>query len=405
MTTLGIVEDVSRTLYRDDVNHINVYPLDEKIELLRIEDRYSRYTGNFAHLASEYYARMPERDALNMLEKTLNIDLKLDSLTRIGEAVAKPYLPKLYDEADELLPASMNGPGFLEQRIQEIDASPDRDAIILKALEENIEGVERKRAESDLTVTYVESDGTGVSGLPRELSGKGKSGGPAKTFEAKIGVLFNQGFDPNGLPLLDNKRIYRLPNSTQYMGTTEKIGQFTPQLACFTIRNGIDCADQIVFLSDGATWLEKLREKLYPYSIGIVDLYHARQHLLRIVNMLGLNINHKRIAFHEECSHLLDLGDIDRLVTLISTKINKSNRADVEKELAYFTNNKHKMRYGLFRAAGLFVGSGVVEAACKIIVENRLNGSGMRWSKKHAANVIALRCAIYSGRFGAAVAA
>jgi hypothetical protein len=62
------------------------------------------------------------------------------------------------------------------------------------------------------------------------------------------------------------------------------------------------------------------------------------------------------------------------------------------------------MRYGLFHAVGLFVGSGVVEAGCKTSVENRLNRSGMRWSKKNAANVIALRCAIYSGSFDSAAA-
>jgi len=54
-----------------------------------------------------------------------------------------------------------------------------------------------------------------------------------------------------------------------------------------------------------------------------------------------------------------------------------------------------------FRAAGLFIGSGVIEAGCKTIVENRLNRSGMRWTKRNAANVIALRCAIYSGIYDA----
>jgi hypothetical protein len=141
--------------------------LDEKIELLEIGGKHSRYTGNFAHLTAEYYARMPERDALDMLRKTLNIELEQDSLTRIGAAVAQPYLPKLYVEpegSEEILHA--NEPGFIENRIQVIDSSPDRDSIILKALEEGVTGIERKRAETDQTVAYVQADGTGVSGLP-----------------------------------------------------------------------------------------------------------------------------------------------------------------------------------------------------------------------------------------------
>jgi len=407
MTTLGVIEDVGRTRYLDEVENTNVYPLDEKIELLEIEGRYSRYTGNFARLAAEFYARMPERDTLALLERTLNIELKLDSLTNIGAAVAKPYLPELCDEAESeaaLQQTTRNGPGFIEKRIQEIDASPDRDAIILKALEKGVEGSERQRMESDLTVTYVEPDGTGVSGLPRELSDKGKGGGPAKTFEAKIGVIFKQSFDPDGVPLIKNGGVFREPDSTKYIGTIEKVAQFIMMLAAFARTRGVYCSDQIVFLSDGAIWLEKLRVKLFPNSIGIVDLYHASQHLHKLVDSFWFYNRRIRDAYYEECSHLLEIGEIDQMITLISRKITKYNREAIEKQLAYFSGNKEKMRYGLFRAAGLFIGSGVVEAACKTLVENRLNGSGMRWSKKNAANVIALRSAIYSGSYDFAAA-
>jgi hypothetical protein len=400
MTALGVIEGVGRTLYYDEIERISAYPLDEKIELLKIGGQYSRYTGNFAHLSAEYYARMPERDALDMLRKTLNIELEQNSLTSIGAAIAQPYLPELYVEpegSEEILNA--NGSGFIENRIQEIDSSPDRDSIILKALEEGVTGTERKRVKTDQIVAYVQADGTGVSGLPRELSPQGKNGGPAKTFEAKIGVMFNQSFDSDGLPLLDNERIYREPGSTKYMGTVEKVTQFTAMLSAFVIMFGIGFVGQIVFISDGAVWLEKLRLKLFPYSIGIIDLFHARQHLHKLVDSLRFYKKHTQDAFYNECSHLLDLGDIDSLVAHVSQKVNDSNRDDIDKQLSYFTGNKEKMRYGLFRAAGLFIGSGVVESSCKTIVENRLNGSGMRWTKKNAANVIALRSAIYSGRY------
>jgi hypothetical protein len=343
---------------------------------------------------------MPERDALDMLRKTLYIELEQDSLTSIGAAVAQAHLPELYVEpegSEEMLLAG--GPVFIENRIQEIDSSPERDSIILKALEDGVEGTARKRVETDRVVAYVEADGTGVSGLPRELSTQGKNGGPAKTFEAKIGVVFNQSFDSDGLPLLDKDRIYREPSSTKYMGTVEKVTQFTAMLRAFVVMFGIGFADQIVFISDGAVWLEKLRLKLFPNSIGIIDLFHARQHLHKLVDSLRFYKKQTKAAFYDECFHLLDLGDIDNLVALVSQKVTDSNREDIEKQLVYFTGNKEKMRYGLFRAAGLFIGSGVVESACKTIVESSLNGSGMRWTKKNAANVIALRSAIYSGRY------
>ena len=402
MTTLGLVEVTERTLYRDEAEHADVYPLDEKMGLLRIGGRYSRYTGNFGHLAGGYYARLPERDVLTLLKGTLGIELEKDSLAAIGGAVAQPYLPPRYDEEAEnreIPEAPVRGSGFIERRIQEIDASPDREAIIAKALEDGAAGVECERTASDKSAAYVLADGTGISGLPKELSDKGKNGGPAKTFEAKIGASFTQSFDSNDLPLLQKGSIFRNPGSTRYMGTVEKIAQFTPQMEEFARTNGIADASQIVFLSDGALWLEGLRMKLFPGSIGIVDFYHASQHLYKLIDSLLFYSKKKKASFTDKCYRLLELGDIDQLAELIGQKAVGSNKDSVDKQLAYFTGNRDKMRYGLFRAAGLFIGSGVIEAACKTIVENRLNGSGMRWSKKNAANVIALRCEIYSGRY------
>jgi hypothetical protein len=285
-----------------------------------------------------------------------------------------------------------------------ISASPEREAILKRALLGDVDGAERKRMEGDQVAGYVLADGTGVSGLTGELSDKGKNGGPAKTFEAKIGAFFTQSFDSGGCPLLVGDSVYRDPGSTRYTGTVEKIGQFASQMDEFASKNGIGLVGQVVFLSDGALWLENLRIRLFPGSIGIVDFYHASQHLYKLIDSLCFYRKQKKNAFLEKCYSLLELGEIDRMADLIMGKAIDSNRDSIVKQLAYFTGNKEKMRYGLFRAAGLFIGSGVIEAGCKIIVENRLNRSGMRWTKKHAANVIALRCAIYSGAYGAEAA-
>ncbi len=55
------------------------------------------------------------------------------------------------------------------------------------------------------------------------------------------------------------------------------------------------------------------------------------------------------------------------------------------------------MQYGTFRKKGYFIGSGVVEAGCKIVIGARCKQSGMRWSEQGAENILALRC-IHSSR-------
>ena len=71
--------------------------------------------------------------------------------------------------------------------------------------------------------------------------------------------------------------------------------------------------------------------------------------------------------------------------------------AAVEQALGYFVRNVSRMQYGTFRAAGWFIGSGVVEAGCKTVIGGRCKQSGMFWSKSGAENILALRC-LHSSR-------
>lgn len=67
--------------------------------------------------------------------------------------------------------------------------------------------------------------------------------------------------------------------------------------------------------------------------------------------------------------------------------------------MAYFKTNAHRMRYAYFRAHGLFIGSGTVEAGCKAIIGQRLKLSGMRWNIPGATAILTLRCQQASGRW------
>jgi hypothetical protein len=64
----------------------------------------------------------------------------------------------------------------------------------------------------------------------------------------------------------------------------------------------------------------------------------------------------------------------------------------VAEALGYFVHNASRMQYGTFRAAGYFIGSGVVEAGCKTVIGGRCKQSGMFWSESGAENILALRC-------------
>ena len=77
----------------------------------------------------------------------------------------------------------------------------------------------------------------------------------------------------------------------------------------------------------------------------------------------------------------------------------KGNEKKLESAMGYFRSNMERMKYGAFVASGIFVGSGVIEAGCKVIVGNRMKHAGMHWSKDHAEKMISLRCAVRNDEF------
>jgi hypothetical protein len=98
----------------------------------------------------------------------------------------------------------------------------------------------------------------------------------------------------------------------------------------------------------------------------------------------------------------LDSGQIEKLTAYLGSQLAGATPAQQEilrVETAYFDKNKERMRYPEFRAQGLFVGSGVIEAGCKTIIGARLKQSGMFWSVEGANAIIALRCCQTNNRF------
>ena len=74
-------------------------------------------------------------------------------------------------------------------------------------------------------------------------------------------------------------------------------------------------------------------------------------------------------------------------------------RTRIGEILRYFRRNRHRMRYADTQARHLPIGSGVVEAACKTLVTERLKRSGMRWGPYGGQAILTLRSLVQSRRF------
>lgn len=71
----------------------------------------------------------------------------------------------------------------------------------------------------------------------------------------------------------------------------------------------------------------------------------------------------------------------------------------VRAEVSYLFNHRWRMRYQQFREAGYPLGSGTVESACKVVMQERMKHSGMRWSREGAQAMLALRSVLLNERW------
>ncbi len=76
--------------------------------------------------------------------------------------------------------------------------------------------------------------------------------------------------------------------------------------------------------------------------------------------------------------------------------LGRTVQEDLQDALTYFTNQRARMDYPRHLADNLPIGSGVVEAACKTLVKQRLCGAVMRWKHKGARIILSLRALVQS---------
>jgi len=248
-----------------------------------------------------------------------------------------------------------------------------------------------------LPILYISYDGTGVPMTQQELTGrKGKQAdGSAKTREAKLGCVFTQtSTDARGVPVRD-------PDSTSFVGAIEPVEDFGWRIYGEAMRRGLSEAQRVVVLADSALWTKNLAQMHFPEATFIIDLYHARQHISELCKTLFAKsekkIRQQRLRWWTD----LDDGKVDKIIRQAQQHPPQEAEAQnkAKTEIHYLEKNAQYMRYAQFRAQGLFVGSGVVEAGCKTLIGQRLKQSGMEWSVRGANAIISLRCILMSGRF------
>jgi hypothetical protein len=192
-----------------------------------------------------------------------------------------------------------------------------------------------------------------------------------------------------------------------YVSRMENCHDFGKRLYIESRRRCVGWAKQVITIGDGASWIWDLFNNYFPNSIEIIDWYHAIEHLWDIIELMyGNRENEQGKLFEKKCEDYLYNGFISLLENTIIEKALELNIYEgserfknIKNKIPYFTKNEKRMKYADFEKNGYPIGSGVIEGACKHLVQIRMKRSGMKWSIKGAHDVLQLRCLYLSNRW------
>lgn len=154
-----------------------------------------------------------------------------------------------------------------------------------------------------------------------------------------------------------------------------------------------------VILTDGERALQRRVIATFTGATLILDLIHVLDKLWKAAHVLHPEGSPEAEAFvRERTLRILNggVGQVVKGLRQMSTKRALSgNRAKTIADVThYLYANRTRMRYDTYLANGWPIASGSVEGACKNLVRDRFERSGMRWSIATAEALLKLR-AVY----------
>jgi hypothetical protein len=223
--------------------------------------------------------------------------------------------------------------------------------------------------------------------------------------EIKVGAVFEASPGPERSQLAAGIFVDQAEQKHD-VARGSKAEDFGKLLYALAVKDGVQQAQQLGVLGDGAAWIWRLASEHFAGAVQIVDLYHAREHVWKIARAVFGPNSPGGSAWAEQMCRLLEEGKIEELVEEIVVlppippeAASARSVPDIERD--YFISKAARMRYPAFREQGMQIGSGIVEACWKMVVSTRAKRTGMRWTSAGLDAVLALRTAVLNGTYDA----
>jgi hypothetical protein len=152
----------------------------------------------------------------------------------------------------------------------------------------------------------------------------------------------------------------------------------------------------VVCLMDGERALWEAQRVYFAEAVGVLDLYHVLERLWTAAHCFHPEGSDEAEQFVEDRLRGLLEGRVGYVIGGLRQRLTKhgltgSRRKALEAAITYLENNREHMRYDEYIAAGYPIGSGVAEGACRHLVKDRMEQSGMRWTVAGAQAMLHVR--------------
>lgn len=175
-------------------------------------------------------------------------------------------------------------------------------------------------------------------------------------------------------------------------------------LESYLLAMEIHLAAEIQYISDGARHLWQGAEAMFE-RLGVrervhftLDFYHASQRIWAISDLIKSWENEKaRKRWARMMVGYLRKGKIDRVIGAVEQFCRGRNAGRIKKQLNYLIKHRDHVNYGELEEKGLALGSGEVESAIRQVVNLRMKGNSIQWTREMAEGLLTLRSYLKAG--------
>lgn len=165
-----------------------------------------------------------------------------------------------------------------------------------------------------------------------------------------------------------------------------------------------DHSRPVICLLDGERALWDMQREHFSGAVGILDLFHVLERLWAVAHCFHAEGSDGARQYVEERLRDLLQGRVGYVIGGLRRRLNGGRlsgpkRKVIRSAVEYLANNREHLRYDEYLAKGYPIGSGVAEGACRHLVKDRLEQTGMRWTVEGSQAMLHVRALYLNGQW------